>query len=167
VIEPGDFDTMPDDGPTGVQTCPPPELPISIPTITNLGDDKNCIKCYAEQTNQKMFQRADAKKAFSSVCDGTRTFGAADAIATDIPVSKDITISIDVNIVEAPGCKDVKPFVLGDYCTRALEAIFTCDDNDTGSYGASFVHNGDYGCVFWAVGAYHTLKGHIIKSRKC
>ncbi|UKZ96895.1 uncharacterized protein TrAFT101_011669 [Trichoderma asperellum] len=156
VVEPGDFGSMTDDGPTsghtGVQTCPPPQATVpSPPTITNLGDDKKCVKCDAEQLNEKMFKRADAEKAFSSVCDGTRTFGAAGGIATIIPVSKDLSLNIDVNRVQSSGCKDVKPFVLGDYCTKALEAVFTCDDNDKGSYGAVFVHNGDYGCVLWGV----------------
>lgn len=67
-----------------------------------------------------------------------------------MPVSKDVTIYIDVNRMTGPNCKDAKPFAMGDYCTKALEAVFTCDDDDTGSYGGAFVHNGDYGCVLWA-----------------
>lgn len=108
MVEPGDFGSMTDDGPTsghtGVQTCPPPQATVPPPpTITNLGDDKKCVKCDAEQLNEKMFQRADAEKAFSSVCDGTRTFAAAGGIATIIPVSKDFSINIDVNRVQSSG----------------------------------------------------------------
>ncbi|KAL6890799.1 hypothetical protein GGI43DRAFT_414838 [Trichoderma evansii] len=110
---------MPDDGPTssrtGVQTCPPSQPTVPPPpTITDLGDDKKCVSCNAGQ-NMKKFQRTDAEKAFSSVCDGTRTFGTAGGIATSIPVSKDVTINIDVNRMPGPDCKDSKPFVMGDY----------------------------------------------------